>query len=153
MHTKYASLLIRTPKETIEKQIHSHCLNTLLIYTRTDRIIIDARRKLTPENPRNFIVFMSNNGKHPGNWVKHYIATDRAKILNTKSPSPNTFQTCRFLYGKLSFSRNGNKITAYAPIKNDADKFIRISTDIEVLKHTVNYPCTGYYAIYWYYDP
>ncbi len=153
MHTKYSTLLIRTPKNTVEKEINSHCFDVLLTHTRTDRIIIDARRKLTPDNPRDFIVFVSKDGKHPDNWVKHRIATDRDTILKSKILNPSTLQVCHFLYGKLSFSRNGKKITAYAPVRDGGGRFIRISTDIGVLEHVATPPSLGYYTVHWYYDP
>ena len=86
--------------------------------------------------------------------IDHHIFKDRTGIMQSSSEelsttafhaNPNAYECTNYLYKQLSFSDDGNKVTAYLPRSHGFD---RISTDTEVLLHAKNNQ-----NITWYYDP
>lgn len=81
-------------------------------------------------------------------WLKHRIFSYREHIF---SQGPVVFAREEEEFdGELSFSEDGKKITFSGYASSSSEKqHIRISTDIEVIRHT---HCSGE-IICWYYDP
>ena len=86
--------------------------------------------------------------------IIHHVFKNREEIMMTKSKDLTVEKLltvydipwCTYVCGNLTFSEDGQKVSAYMPVSLTGMR--RISTDAEVLAHAANNK-----SIVWYYDP